>query len=205
MLLGTEVFYKIREKGKINLLDGNLVLQNTALGWIFGGLLNNRAKRNVSNNVISACTIASAEEENLNESLTKFWRLEEVATRKILTYEERLCEELYQNSASRTKTGRYEVDLPIDVCKVQSLGNSYGHAYKCFRSLERRFHRDPKFYENYSKFIDEFIALGHAHEVKNFPSHDLQYYLPHHAVMKESSSTTKLRVVFNGSAKTQDG
>jgi hypothetical protein len=54
MLLGTEVFYKIREKGKINLLDGNLVLQNTALGWIFGGLLNNRAKRNVSNNVISA-------------------------------------------------------------------------------------------------------------------------------------------------------
>jgi hypothetical protein len=143
-------------------------------------------------------TIAAAEEENLNESLTKFWRLEEVATRKILTYEERLCEELYQNSASRTKTGRYEVDLPIDVCKVQSLGNSYGHAYKCFRSLERRFHRDPKFYENYSKFIDEFIALGHAHEVKNC-------HMPHHAVMKESSSTTKLRVVFNGSAKTQDG
>jgi hypothetical protein len=153
MLLGTEVFYKILEKGKINLLDGNLVLQNTALGWIFGGLLTDRVKRNVSNNVISACTIASAEEENLNESLTKFWRFEEVATRKILTYKERLCEELYQNSVSRTKTGRYEVGLPIDVHKVQSLGNSYGHAYKCFRSLERRFHRDPELYRNYSKFI----------------------------------------------------
>ena len=31
------------------------------------------------------------------------------------------------------------------------------------------------------------------------------YYLPHHEVLKESSTTTKLRVVFDGSARTSSG
>ena len=35
----------------------------------------------------------------------------------------------------------------------------------------------------------------------NKPSNEV-YYLPHHCVFKEDSTTTKLRVVFDGSAKT---
>ena len=31
------------------------------------------------------------------------------------------------------------------------------------------------------------------------------YYLPHHAVTKETSTTTKVRVVFDGSCKTSSG
>lgn len=31
------------------------------------------------------------------------------------------------------------------------------------------------------------------------------YFLPHHCVIRQSSTTTKLRVVFDGSAKTTNG
>jgi len=43
-------------------------------------------------------------------------------------------------------------------------------------------------------------------ELVNAPDPDkCVYYLPHHAVMKESSITTKLRVVFDGSAPSSSG
>ena len=50
--------------------------------------------------------------------------------------------------------------------------------------------------------------MGHIEEV---PPEEINngcedhYYLPHHAVFKESSTTTKLRVVFDGSAKSSNG
>ena len=48
--------------------------------------------------------------------------------------------------------------------------------------------------------------MGHLEKV---PIQELEtsrnYYLPHHCVTKRSSSTTKLRVVFDASAKTTSG
>jgi hypothetical protein len=51
--------------------------------------------------------------------------------------------------------------------------------------------------------MTEYELLGHMSEVK-VDNRD-GYYLPHHPVFKEDSTTTKLRVVFDGSAKTLSG
>ncbi len=62
-------------------------------------------------------------------------------------------------------------------------------------------------YDNYRTFIKEFVDLGHLELV---PSDELEiaaeksFYLPHHCVFKEST-TTKLRVVFDASARTSTG
>jgi hypothetical protein len=47
--------------------------------------------------------------------------------------------------------------------------------------------------------------LGYMEPVTQATTNSTEYYLPHHVVVKESSSTTKVRVVFDGPAKTTTG
>ncbi|XP_059049915.1 uncharacterized protein LOC131844935 [Achroia grisella] len=50
----------------------------------------------------------------------------------------------------------------------------------------------------YCQFMSEYEMLGHMNRIDSvdYPN----YFLPHHGVFRENSSTTKLRVVFNASA-----
>ncbi|XP_063993427.1 uncharacterized protein LOC135171065 [Diachasmimorpha longicaudata] len=59
--------------------------------------------------------------------------------------------------------------------------------------------------QQYNGVLQEYIDLGHMQEVSPSSLVDYGYYLPHHAVFKEGSLTTKVRVVFDGSAKTHTG
>ncbi|XP_041451926.1 uncharacterized protein LOC121405330 [Drosophila obscura] len=53
--------------------------------------------------------------------------------------------------------------------------------------------------------MKEYLSLDHMSLVPNEDRHKCRYFLPHHCVIKEDSSTTKLRVVFDGSAVTTSG
>lgn len=53
--------------------------------------------------------------------------------------------------------------------------------------------------------MQEYISLNHMREIKDNSDDVKSYYIPHHAVFKESSITTKLRVVFDASCKTSSG
>ena len=56
--------------------------------------------------------------------------------------------------------------------------------------------------------VQEYLTLGHAQLVTNLEMKtpvNQSYYLPMHGVHKSSSSTTKLKVVFDGSAPSSTG
>ena len=89
---------------------------------------------------------------------------------------------------------------------VTPLGESRPQALKRFLSLERRLHSlNP--YDDYSGVINEYLSSGHAEGIPvnelNKPPSDT-FYLPHQAVHKEST-TTPVRVVFDGSMKSSSG
>ncbi|XP_062556901.1 uncharacterized protein LOC134221731 [Armigeres subalbatus] len=51
--------------------------------------------------------------------------------------------------------------------------------------------------------MDEYLELGHMESVRGPQHHRYpHYHLPHHAVLKEDSTTTKVRVVFDASCRT---
>ena len=90
---------------------------------------------------------------------------------------------------------------------VDKLGVSYDAARTKFLALEQQLLKQSQVKKDHSDFLEEYIQLGHMtplnelEEKKKFPC----FYLPHHGVLKETSSTTKLRVVFNGSEKSSNG
>ncbi|XP_011496530.1 PREDICTED: uncharacterized protein LOC105361122 [Ceratosolen solmsi marchali] len=55
-------------------------------------------------------------------------------------------------------------------------------------------------------FMTQYENRNHMRRLPtNYQSNKMAYYLPHHGVLKPDSSTTKLRVVFNGSSPSSTG
>ncbi|XP_058445830.1 uncharacterized protein LOC131426993 [Malaya genurostris] len=80
-------------------------------------------------------------------------------------------------------------------------------AEKRFLALEKRLDRAPEIKMLYIAFLREYETLGHMtlNEDVETDQSQLAYYLPHHYVLKPSSTTTRLRVVFDGSAPSDSG
>lgn len=107
----------------------------------------------------------------------------------------------YHKTVFRNENGRFALRLPVKQA-AHKLGNSKSMAISRFLSVKRRLQRDQYLRIEYIKFMKEYLDVGH---MKCVPYETIipnrSYYLPLHAVLKTSSLTTKLRVVFDASAK----
>lgn len=72
---------------------------------------------------------------------------------------------------------------------------------KRFETLERKLTSDPKLGSLYKEFMGEYLALGRMSVAKT-PG---RYYIPHQTVRKVEGGDTKIRVVFDASAKVPSG
>lgn len=67
--------------------------------------------------------------------------------------------------------------------------------------MERKFEANVEFCNMYKQFMKDYIESGHMIQVPDGNIANIRYFLPHHGILREASQTTKLRAVFNGSAK----
>ncbi|XP_062557121.1 uncharacterized protein LOC134221980 [Armigeres subalbatus] len=117
---------------------------------------------------------------------------EAVGTSKILSTKEQRCEELFQQSVHRESDGRYTVSLPKDEDVVSRIGESRDIVYRRFLGTEHRLPMDANLREQYHQFMAEYIQLWHMSKVKDTTESENRCFLPHHPVIKEASTTTKL-------------
>lgn len=204
-LIGSEFFFQLLDNGKIELGDDLLALQNTKFGWIIAGpvpqhLITNRAtNRQFSSN--HTCLLT--QQLSIDETIKMFWELEEYKSNNtLLSKEEQCCENYFVNTTGRDASGRFVVRLPFRENKDQ-LGRSRDIAVKRFNHLERKLQGRSEFREQYSEFMRGYIDLNHMSAVNENDVASNPIYLPHHGVIRESSLTTKLRVVFDASARTK--
>ncbi|GFW44174.1 integrase catalytic domain-containing protein [Trichonephila clavipes] len=80
---------------------------------------------------------------------------------------------------------------------------------KILDQLWRRLSKDKQMENLYREFMQQHLDLGHMEKVEEHfdetSANNICYYLPHHGVFRPDKTTTKLRVVFNGSASTTSG
>ena len=179
---------------------GSPVAIETDFGWILCG---------GSTGTATSFHVASLHVSTLSgdDILHKFWETEEPPGSALaLSPEERLVVNHFRDNHSRTAGGRFVVPLPRKP-DVKPIGETRSQAIRRFLALERSLRLKEKFQE-VDVVMQEYLDLGHAEPV---PSDDLDkdpatvFYLPMQVVYKSSSSTTKVRAVFDASAKSASG
>ena len=83
------------------------------------------------------------------------------------------------------------------------LPSNYQLSLKRLTGLFSRLRRDPPLLQEYDAVIQEQISKGIVEVVSGSELGDRgdTHYVPHHAVVRQDKETTKLRVVFDASAK----
>ncbi|KAK2578857.1 hypothetical protein KPH14_012604 [Odynerus spinipes] len=201
LLIGAGTFWDVLCVGQIRNGPNQPLLQKTLFGWVIGGCYNPGIVSNIAVSKVSTI------EDRLDQDLERFWQLEECGSRVVFTKDEAECERSFAVSVRRNADGRYIVRLPVREEKLRALGQSRDIAFKRLQSLERKFKRDASIKIDYVKFMHEYLELGHMRLIEAVPKEAdrMTCYLPHHAVVKQSSLTTKLRVVFDASCSTDSG
>ena len=198
MIVGCNIFFQILEAEKIYNGPELPMAQQTKFGWIISG----KGSIQNSNETVSLHTCI-----NIEERLKSFWEIEDFPVINLPTDEELKAEQHFVKYYSRNDDGRYVVRLPFHT-ESNTLGVSRDSAVQTLQSMEKRFEKDANLKSEYTNFINEYLYLNHMVEVtqsqNNQHSQNKCFYMPHHAVFKEST-TTRLRVVFDASRKTSTG
>ena len=170
--------------------------RNTVFGWFVSGKQPNQAY-SIAN--ASLCI-------NITFDLKKDWELEDVPTDSHHTDEKIACEKHFRDTTI-LENNRLIVAMPFKP-NAEPLGNKFIQANRRFLNLEKRLEANPPLRKDYSDFIRELVNVDHLEDdpeevlVKQESEFN---FLPHLCVHKEDSTTTKLRVVFDGSAYSSNG
>ncbi|XP_060878971.1 uncharacterized protein LOC132951187 [Metopolophium dirhodum] len=199
LLIGGGSFFDILGTTKIPLNIGSVTLYESNFGWLVTGELPKR----------QTPTLLS-----IGQTIEEDWKVlgivEDTSYGRTSRANKRNQEELetvqhFKQHTIRDEERRFVVRLPIKET-ISEIGETLPMAIARFLNVEKRLQHDEHLKNEYIRFMNEYIKMGHMVEVlENSVQTQNHFYLPHHSVIKASSLTTKVRVVFDASAKSASG
>ncbi|XP_073956540.1 uncharacterized protein [Choristoneura fumiferana] len=202
-VIGSGLFPHLLLSGKVTHPETRVIAMQSTLGYIVMGEAESDLYSS-QNSSVSCHAFIENSDVNLNNMVQKFWNLESLPARKILSPEEQQCEKLFNETISRESDGRYVVSLPFSDDPRQ-LGDSYKTAKRRLLSLERRLDSDPNLRLGYNATMQDYMDKGYLEKVSEPQAPTLAYHIPHRAVYRPDKDTSKIRIVLDASAKTTSG
>ncbi|XP_022172622.1 uncharacterized protein LOC111035344 [Myzus persicae] len=172
-------------------------LHNSIFGLIVCGKL---TKPHNDLSMFKSVTCCTTTVESL---VNRFWELEEVPRLTCIPKEDRQCEKLFVETFTRDSSGCYTVRLPF-VKKSPLVNNSYQLAVQRLKKVERSLQTKPALHQLQKDFMSDYETTNHMTIVDSTSPRPI-IFIPHHQVLNPSSTTTKLRVEFDGSCTMDTG
>lgn len=203
ILIGSDYLWCFQGGSIIRGEPSDPVAVDTKFGWVLSGPLKGERDRvsasvNFVNckNVKENLKLKEAEGlESLEQSVKKLWDYETAGIQHEETdVHEALKDEISFNSE------RYTVNLPWKEGH-ERLPSNYYNSLKRLKGQIRKLQQDPDTLIEYDRVIKDQLEKGIIEPVCNLEEEGKLFYLPHHPVIRREAKTTKLRVVYDASAK----
>ena len=198
MLIGLDHYWKIVNSGP-KYLTPNLVAQDTTLGRLISGRVPSLNDAHKTQSSTLFCREIS------EKGLQSFWDLESVGINLDKEIEDPVVSQFHKEI--KRDGDRYSVALPWKENTKVHLVNNKKSAMKRLENLQTRLEKDEDLKKGYSSVFTDMFEQGMIEEVptEEIESTNPVFYLPHHPVIKNASTTTKVRPVFDASAKGYNG
>ena len=203
VLIGLDFYWDL-VTGRIRRKKDKPIVVESILGWMLqtssssGGSLTQQSSA-------TALFITASEGNEINTQLKRFWEIEEIGSNDVVkwTPEETLVDNNFKESISykaEDEQGRYQVKLPVKDDITQLLSNKDG-AITRYKSLKHRLSKNQTLNKQYTEVMEDYIKSGFMEKVTEDTEPEGVFYLPHHPIVKEDRATTKVRPVFDASAR----
>eukprot|EP00795_Rhopilema_esculentum_P006372 gene6372-biopygen7981 len=186
MIIGDKTYSKLRTETVFKGNDDEPIVEGTSFGWIIHGgefsSTNCMFTRELGNEYerLYSLDILGVEDRGEDDQLD--------------VYKE------FKENISRQNDGRYEVNVPWIPGSNLAETNEM-QSRKRLKNVERKLRHDEKLQKEYTEIVENQLREGVVERVPSEPSGTRIFYMPHKPVVRESAATTKVRMVFDASAR----
>ena len=218
VLIGSDYYNDVMTGERKQVQDGLFVLKSK-FGWVVSGRTKGKDKHHSESTLFVMTHSAShilpeiqqvtvTDKSQLTPpNLEDFWSLETIGIKPDEPENtDEIATEMFKDTV--TKEGqRYFVRWPWRDEDHDLLPENYELSLGRLKSLTKRLEKDPDLLKRYDEIIQTQLAKGMVEkvDVSEMNNENKKHYIPHHVVVKPDSATTKLRVVYDASAKTKKG
>ena len=206
ILIGSDYYWNIVSGETVHGESGPTAVKSK-LGWLLSGPNGERISSNhVSSHLVITGNVGSLysanEHDELLNTIKDFWETESIGIKEQLSTRATEGTDFLRDPSYDGK--RYEVGLPWKEDCVPST-NNYQMCSSRLKSLRSKLSQEPALLSEYNNIINEQEKNGIIERAEELCGNEEInkgiHFSPHHAVVRKERETTKVRIVYDGSAK----
>ena len=212
ILIGLDNYWALMNNKCVKSTSG-LVAQETAFGWMLSGAWYNDRSRSEQNhdqsmnNASKTRSLFCQTEMAVSETeIRRMWDLDSIGIGPEESEDDKMLDNF--NKEIKWNGERYTVKLPWkDTSCKETMMNNKTQALSRLNSLSKKLNKNPDMKARYDAVLEDLQKNGIIGEIQNQneETSNPTFYLPHRPVVREASTSTKVRPVFDASCKAENG